>query len=90
MQAVRKWLNGEAIPAGDKICILAKWLKASPPLAALWGKLKNAGVLKVKEERSTYGEDALTTLPEDFQRLNTKHKVMVCEIVRALLRVEKR
>jgi len=29
-QAVRKWLNGEAIPAGDKIRALAKWLKASP------------------------------------------------------------
>jgi len=29
-QAVRKWINGEAIPAGDKIRILAKWLKASP------------------------------------------------------------
>ena len=30
------------------------------------------------------------TLPEDFQRLSPEHKIMVCEIVRALLRTEKR
>ena len=29
-QAVRKWLNGEAIPSHDKIQALAEWLNVSP------------------------------------------------------------
>lgn len=88
-QAVRKWLNGEAIPAGDKIRTLAKWLKASPHSLHYGENDKSAVALKVEEEGSSYGEEAVT-LPEDFQRLSARHKLMVCEIVRALLRAEKR
>ncbi len=90
VQAVRKWLNGEAIPAGDKIRVLAKWLKASPHWLHYGEGEKNSGVLKLEEERNRQIEDALATLPEDFQRLSNKHKVMVCEIVRELLRTVKR
>ncbi len=89
-QAVRKWINGEAIPAEDKIRTLAIWLKAAPHWLHYGENEKNTGMQKLEEERSTYEEDALTTLPEDFQRLAPKRKVMVCEIVRALLRAEKR
>jgi hypothetical protein len=89
-QAVRKWLNGEAIPAGDKIRTLAKWLKASPYWLHYGENEKSVVALKVEEERSAYGEDALKTLPEDFQRLAPRHKAIVCEIVHALLRAEKR
>jgi len=89
-QAVRKWLNGESIPPGDKIRTLAKWLKASPHWLHYGENEKNTGVLKVEEERSIYGEEAVITLPEDFQRLTPRHKTMVCEIVHALLRAEKR
>ena len=88
-QAVRKWLNGEAIPAGDKIRTLAKWLKASPHWLHYGENEKSAAVLKVEGERSAYGVDALATLPEDFQHLSPRHKTMVCEIVHALLRAEK-
>ena len=89
-QAVRKWLNGEAIPAGDKIRALAKWLKASPHWLHYGENEKSAVTLKIEGERNTYGEDAAITLPEDFQRLAPRHKAMVCEIVHALLRAEKR
>lgn len=89
-QAVRNWINGEAIPAGDKIRTLAKWLKASPHWLHYGESEKSAVALKAEEERSTYGEDSITTLPEDFQRLTPKYKMMVCEIVHALLRAEKR
>lgn len=83
-QAVRKWINGEAIPAEDKIRILAKWLKASPHWLHYGESEKNAGVLKVEEKRGVYGDETITTLLEDFQRLTPKQKTMVCEIVRAL------
>ena len=89
-QAVRKWLNGEAVPAGDKIRALAKWLKASPHWLHYGENERSAVALKAEEEQSAYGEDTLITLPEDFQRLAPRHKTMVCEIVRALLRAEKR
>lgn len=88
-QAVRKWLNGEAIPAGDKIRVLAMWLKASPHWLHYGENEKSVGVLKFEGDRNTYGEDAATTLPEDFQRLTPRHKIIVCEIVCALLRAEK-
>jgi len=89
-QAVRNWINGEAMPTADKIRALAKWLKASPHWLHYGENEKSAGVQKLEEERGAYGEDALSTLPEDFQRLAPKHKLMVCEIVHALLRAEKR
>ncbi len=38
----------------------------------------------------TIATPALATLPEDFQRLAPRRKTMVCEIVRTLLRAEKR
>ena len=89
-QAVRKWLAGESIPAGDKIRTLAKWLKASPHWLHYGETEKNTDILKVEEERASYGEEAMATLPEDYQRLSLKHKIMVSEIVHALLRAEKR
>lgn len=77
------------MPTADKIRALAKWLKAAPHWLYYGENKKSAGMQKLEEERNTYGQDALSTLPEDFQRLAPKHKVMVCEIVRALLRAEK-
>lgn len=88
-QAVRKWLSGEALPSSDKIRALAKWLKVSPHWLHYGEDEKKTGAPKVEEERSHYGETAIATLPEDFQRLSPKHKTMVCEIVHALLRLEK-
>jgi hypothetical protein len=42
-QAVRKWLNGESIPAGDKIRTLAKWFKVSP-IGCTMGKARKVRV----------------------------------------------
>lgn len=89
-QAVRKWIEGESIPAGDKIRTLAKWLKASPHWLHYGENEKGATVLKAEEARASYGEEAVINLPEDFQRLSPKHKKLVCELVQTLLRAEKR
>lgn len=89
-QAVRKWIGGDSIPAGDKIRTLAKWLKASPHWLHYGENERNTVVLKIEEERTTYDEESAATLPEDYQRLTPKHKAIVCEIVQALLRAEKR
>lgn len=89
-QAVRKWMTGESIPAGDKIRTLSKWLKASPHWLHYGENEKSTGVLKTEEDRASYGAEAVATLPDDYQRLSLKHKIMVSEIVQALLRAEKR
>lgn len=83
-QAVRKWINGEAIPSGDKIRILATWLKVSPHWLHYGEHQKNLGVLKVEQAQSVYGDEETVMLLRDFQRLTHGQKNMVCEIVRAL------
>ncbi len=88
-QAVRKWINGDSIPAGDKIRTLAKWLKTSPHWLHYGESENGSTVLKLEESRGTYDE-AAATLPEDYERLTPKHKVMVCEMVQALLLAQKR
>ncbi len=90
VQAVRKWIDGEAIPAGDKIRTLAKWLKVSPHWLHYGENEKNVSALKVEEEHSIYGEEASATLLDDYERLSAKHKAMVCEFVKALLRADKK
>lgn len=89
-QAVRKWMNGDAIPAGDKIRTLSKWLKTSPHWLHYGESESSATVLKLEESHGTYEEEAIATLPEDYDRLTPKHKIMVCEIVQALLLTQKR
>lgn len=84
-QGVRKWLSGDAIPAPDKIRTLSKWLNASPHWLH-YGEEEPATTLMAKEARAEY---QLTALPKDFERLSTDHKLLICEIVHGLLRLEK-
>lgn len=83
-------MNGDAIPAGDKIRTLSKWLKTSPHWLHYGESESSATVLKLEESHGTYEEEAIATLPEDYDRLTPKHKIMVCEIVQALLLTQKR
>jgi transcriptional regulator with XRE-family HTH domain len=39
VQAVRRWLNGEAIPSQDKLQVLADWLKVEPHVLRFGGHL---------------------------------------------------
>ena len=85
VQGVRKWLGGEAIPAPDKIRTLSKWLRVSPYWLH-YGEEKPAPALTAEEVRAEY---RLAALPKDFERLSADHKLMVCEVVHGLLRLEK-
>ncbi|MDX8399739.1 MAG: hypothetical protein R8K20_05775 [Gallionellaceae bacterium] len=88
-QAVRKWISGESIPVVDKVRTLAKWLKASPHWLHYGEDQISSAILKAEEDCISCEQDAIASLPEDFQRLSPRHKVMVCEIVRAMLRMDK-
>ncbi|HLY96414.1 MAG TPA: hypothetical protein VKO66_04295, partial [Sideroxyarcus sp.] len=80
----------DSIPAGDKIRTLAKWLKTSPLWLHYGEGESSSTVLKLEESRGTYDDEAVATLPEDYERLTPRHKIMVCEMVQALLLTQKR
>ncbi|MES1982700.1 MAG: hypothetical protein V4443_09510 [Pseudomonadota bacterium] len=88
-QAVRKWLNGESIPAGDRIRALAKWMRVSPHWLHYGEGEKSIGKLSVEEQPGIYQAEIDTHLLEDFQRLTPKHQTLVYEIIQALLNARK-
>jgi len=77
VQAVRKWLEGNAVPSAEKIVTLGKWLGVSPS----W--------LLFGEPYGTTDSGALPcanpVICGDFNRLSTKHQDMILELI-ALMR----
>jgi len=91
-QSVRKWLEGSSFPQQDKIRTLSKWLKVSSEWLRYGdGDKRTAPKANQVEEpdEDRYAEHAVT-LPEEFARLSLRHKEMVCEIIRALLKTKGR
>lgn len=82
VQAVRKWLGGDAIPAQDKIVTLAGWLGVS----AEW--LRFGGAHAVKQEPARYQVHD-RKLCNDLMKLSDEHRAVVRALVTSLLRLEK-
>lgn len=83
-QAVRKWLEGSAIPAQDKLMVLARWLKVSPHWLRFGEDADAAEMPAVRE--SPRNEYAATELADLVQLLDEDDRKTVGRIVRALLR----
>lgn len=75
VQAVRRWLRGEAIPSQDKLQVLADWLKIEPEVLR-FGDAVRQSVQKHKQrwdegvgylERETF--DAFLQLPAPQRKL---------------------
>ncbi len=75
MQAVRRWLRGEAIPSQEKLQVLAEWLKVEPQVLRFGEAVRNA-VQQHKQrwdegvghlERETF--DAFLQLPAPQRKL---------------------
>ncbi len=89
VQAIRKWLDGAALPSQDKLCALAAWLEVTPQ----WLRY---GEAERRDERShaTAKQDAApyavnpAWVTRQFELLNEPHRKMILEMVRALLRLE--
>ncbi len=89
-QSVRKWLDGGSIPQQDKIRTLGKWLKVSSEWLRYGDGDKqppSKANRATEPDEDRYAEYAVT-LPEEFARLSLRHKEMVCEIIRALLKTK--
>lgn len=82
-QAVTRWLKGEAIPAQDKLQVLAEWLKIEPQ-ALRFGEVS---VQSVRERKKRW-EDAITgperEVMEAFLSLPTEQKKVAREVILAL------
>jgi len=83
VQAVRRWLFGESIPAQDRLQVLAEWLNVDPHWLRFGEKLHGS----VKQQRKRW--DAAMT-PEErqamevFLSLPPEKRKMVGEIIYAL------
>lgn len=74
LQAVRRWLRGEAIPSQDKLLVLAEWLKVEPHELRYGTRVSRT----VQDYRARWGEglhaadretlDAYLELPADQRR----------------------
>lgn len=83
VQAVRRWLNGEAIPSQDKLQVLAEWLKIEPQILRFGGE----AALSVQEKKKRW-EDAIAgperEVMEVFLSLPAAQKKVAREVILAL------
>jgi len=82
MQAVRRWLRGEAIPSQEKLQVLADWLKIEPHVLRYGAPAINAVKSKQKqwETAITYEEREAF---EAFFNLPAAQKKIVREVILA-------
>jgi len=86
VQAVRKWVSGQALPSQDKIRALALWLEVSPQWLR-YGEGETAPSRALRQESAAYRADS-GWVAKKYEALNDGHKKMVAELVVALLRLE--
>jgi len=86
-QAMRKWLEGKALPSQDKVRALASWLEVSPQWLRFGDPDRKDGHSTAKQETASYHIDH-GWAARKFELLSDPHKRMVLEVVRALLRLE--
>lgn len=79
-QAVSRWLKGEAIPAQDKLVVLAGLLRMEPEVL----RFGNAVHLSLKQERRRWNEDIGHLERETFDlfmRLPTQQRKLIREVI---------
>jgi len=84
VQAVRRWLEGTAIPSQDKLVVLAAWLKVSPEWLRFGDGQKVAAspAKTVRESREDYDAGTLVAL---IELLSEEHRRAVQQVIVALL-----
>jgi transcriptional regulator with XRE-family HTH domain len=88
-QAVRKWLNGEAIPSHDKIRALAEWLGVSPHWLHYGegGGGGHSAQQPVAPYRNILPDQELI---RRYRKLNSRQQQAVAEIITALAAKDRR
>jgi transcriptional regulator with XRE-family HTH domain len=83
VQAVARWLKGEAIPAQDKLQLIAEWLQVEPQTL----RFGMNAVLSIRERKKRW-ETAISgperEILETFLTLSTEHKKVAQTLIQAL------
>ena len=84
LHGVRKWLIGEAIPSGDKLLALAKWLELPPEELIL-----NKNIQTAIQQRDARWKQELAYKDkyvfEAYTQLSSSHKKIIRDMIIALL-----
>lgn len=80
MTTAHKWLSGDAIPAQEKLLLLASWLR----VPVQWLRF---GEGEVQPALSARAQRRLDKLVSDFSTLTERDKVLVERLIAEMLRV---
>jgi transcriptional regulator with XRE-family HTH domain len=84
VQAVARWLKGEAVPAQDKLQVIAEWLQVEPQ-ALRFGM--ESVVQSIRNRKKRWAE-AISgperEMLETFLALSPEHKMVARTVIRAL------
>lgn len=83
LHGVRKWLIGEAIPSGDKLLILAKWLDVPPEELAFEKDIKKAIAQREARWQQDIGYKD-KDIVDAFLVLPPSHKKVIRDMIIAL------
>ena len=85
VQAVRRWLRGEAIPSQDKMQVLAEWLNVEPHVLRYGEQVSKRVQAKQKrwDEAITYQEREIF---EAFLSLSAPQRKTVREVILAFVK----
>lgn len=81
LQAVRRWMRGEAIPAQDKLQVLAEWLKVEPQVLR-FGEAATQAVQSAQHRWEVLNYTERETL-DAFLRLPPEQRKVVQQVIRA-------
>ena len=89
VHAVRKWLNGEAIPSHDKLLVLAGWLSVSPEWLRFGtgSATAQAAQQTIAVYRSPLSDQELV---KRYHKLNYSQQQAVGEVITALAAKDRR
>ena len=93
-QSVSKWLGGKAIPAQDKLRVLASWLGV-PVQWLRYGESEGeggempTGARLLRQDSPVYAVEQ-EVWSRNYQRLNAANKKIVQEIMLALLKAQRK
>ena len=86
MQAVRRWLRGEAIPSQEKLQVLADWLKVEPQVLRFGEAVRNS----VQQQKQRWDEGIGYLERETFDtflKLPALHRKLARDVIMNLAKV---
>jgi transcriptional regulator with XRE-family HTH domain len=87
LQAVRRWLRGEAMPTQDKLQVLAEWLEVPPEELRFGERVRQS----VRESRQRWATDMAwpeREVVEAFLRLPAPERKVVREVILAFAKAQ--